>query len=140
MCAHPPPPAGGPAGRGGRRAEGRPAGMKSPAELGLHAADRAIGGKIGRPLLAVGSLMNESMALAVIDSVDPICVVFHVPDAIVLNLRRNPPHVRGESTLPVLVGLPDEKDLPRKTKVESADTRIDSATGDRPLAGAASKS
>ena len=88
-----------------------------------------ISGRIGRPLIAAGSLVTDSMVLATIDSVDPMCVVFNVDQNSVLNLRRNPPHVHGESALPVLVGLPDEKDFPRKTKVESADTRIDPATG-----------
>jgi RND family efflux transporter MFP subunit len=88
-----------------------------------------ISGRIGRPLIAVGSLASGSAPWATIDSVDPMCVVFNIDQDSVLNLRRNPPHVRGESTLPVLVGLPDEKDLPRKSNVESADTRIDPATG-----------
>ena len=88
-----------------------------------------ISGKIGRPLIAVGSLVTDSMPLATIDSVDPMCVVFNVDQNTVLNLRRNPPHLQGESALPVLVGLTDEKGFPRKSKVESADTRIDPATG-----------
>ena len=88
-----------------------------------------IGGRIGRPLIAVGSLVNESMPLAAIDSVDPMCVAFDVSEGTILELRRNPPHLRDGPALPVLVGLKDEKGHPRKTKVESAETRVDPATG-----------
>ncbi|MGO9110376.1 MAG: efflux RND transporter periplasmic adaptor subunit [Thermoguttaceae bacterium] len=88
-----------------------------------------IGGKIGRPLIAVGSLVSDGMTLATIDAVDPMCVVFDVDQHSVLKLRRDPPRVHGELALPVLVRLTDEKGYPRQSKVESADTRIDSATG-----------
>jgi RND family efflux transporter MFP subunit len=88
-----------------------------------------ISGKIGRPLIAVGSLAADSMALATIDSVDPMCVVFEVDQKSVLSLRRNPPRVLGEPALPVLIELSDEKGFPHTSKVESADTRIDPATG-----------
>ncbi len=123
----------------------RASGERTEAEAALHAAQAAsdiaklalertrvsapISGKIGRPLVAVGSQVTESMPLATIDSVDPMCVVFNVDQNSVVNLRRNPPHLQEGSALPVLVGLSDEKDFPRKTKVESADTRIDPATG-----------
>jgi RND family efflux transporter MFP subunit len=88
-----------------------------------------ISGKIGRPLIAVGSQVTDSLSLATIDSVDPMCVVFNVDQVSVLNLRRNVPNLQGESALSVLVELPDEKGYPHKTRVESADTRIDPATG-----------
>ena len=101
------------------------------AQLNLAATRLAapIGGRIGRPLIAVGSLVTESMALATIDSVDPMCVVFDVDTLTVLGLRRNPPKSYGESGLPIFVGLQGEDGFPRKAKFESADTRIDPATG-----------
>ena len=40
-----------------------------------------IGGKIGRPLIPVGSTVTDSMPLATIDSVDPMCVAFDVDRA-----------------------------------------------------------
>ena len=88
-----------------------------------------ISGKIGRPLIPVGSLVADPMPLATIDSVDPMCVAFDVDQRTVLALHRHPPPGDGESVPPVLVQLADEKDFPRKGKVESADTRIDPATG-----------
>jgi len=83
-----------------------------------------IGGKIGRPLVAVGSLVTDGMSLATIDSVDPMCAAFDVDQATLLKLRRDPAHRDTESEMPVLVGLSDEKGYPRKSKVESADTRL----------------
>jgi RND family efflux transporter MFP subunit len=87
-----------------------------------------ISGRIGRPLVAVGSLVTDAMPLAAIDSVDPVCVAFKVDERTLLELRRNPPHLQGQSALPVLVGVIDEKGYPHKSKVESADTRVDPAT------------
>jgi RND family efflux transporter MFP subunit len=88
-----------------------------------------ISGKIGRPLVPVGSLVADTKSLAPIDSVDPICVAFAVDERTLLGLRRNPPRFHGEPGLPVLVGLADEKGFPHKAKFESADTRVDPATG-----------
>jgi RND family efflux transporter MFP subunit len=87
-----------------------------------------IGGKIGRPLIPIGSLVTDKMPLATIDSVDPMCVAFDVDEPTVLRLRRSPPRRDGELQPPVLVGLPDEKGFPRTSKVESADTRINPNT------------
>ncbi len=88
-----------------------------------------IGGRIGRPLVPVGSLVTDTKALAAIDSVDPMCVAFDVPERTVLELRRNPPHLQEGPALPVLVALSDEKGFPHKSKVESAETRLDPKTG-----------
>ena len=85
-----------------------------------------ISGKIGRPLIAVGSLATDGMSLAAIDSVDPMCVAFDVDERTVLELRRNPPHLQGGPALPVLVALQDEQGYPRRTTVDSADTRLSS--------------
>ncbi|MGO9112680.1 MAG: efflux RND transporter periplasmic adaptor subunit [Thermoguttaceae bacterium] len=86
-----------------------------------------IGGKIGRPMVPVGSLVTDSMPLATIDSVDPMCVAFDVDQNTILKLRRDPTHHDGEVGLPVLVALSDEKDFRYKGKVESADNRLDVA-------------
>ena len=99
-----------------------------------------IGGRIGRPLVPVGSLVTDTKALAAIDSVDPMCVAFDVPDGTVLELRRNPPHLQEGPAMPVLVGLSDEKGFPHKSKVESAETRLDPGHGGSPLAGPAAES
>jgi RND family efflux transporter MFP subunit len=88
-----------------------------------------ISGKIGRPLVPVGGLVADATPLAVIDTVDPICAAFDVDESTVLDLRRNPPRVDGRSDLPVLIALADERGYPHKSKVESADTRIDPAKG-----------
>ncbi|MGO8749620.1 MAG: efflux RND transporter periplasmic adaptor subunit [Thermoguttaceae bacterium] len=84
-----------------------------------------IGGKIGRPLVPVGSLVTDKMPLAAINSVDPMCVAFNVDEQTILKLRRSPSRRDGESWLPVLVQLSDEKGFPHASKVESADTPIE---------------
>jgi len=86
-----------------------------------------INGKIGRPSVGVGSLVDIGKSLATIDSVDPICVVFQVDERTALELRRN--HRYPEAGQPVFVGLPDEKGFPHKACFESAAIRIDPATG-----------
>ena len=68
-----------------------------------------IGGRIGRPLVPVGSLVTDTKALAAIDSVDPMCVAFDVPERTVLELRRNPPIFQEGPALPVLVGVKRRK-------------------------------
>jgi len=83
-----------------------------------------ISGKIGRPLVPVGSLVTDSIVLATIDLVDPMGVAFDVNQETLLKLRRDPARHDGELGLTVLVGLSDEKGFPRKSKVESADTRL----------------
>jgi multidrug efflux system membrane fusion protein len=89
-----------------------------------------VAGRISDRLLGVGSLATaNTTSLATIDSVDPICVAFDVDERTFLKLRRSPSRRDGEPGLPVLVQLTDEKDFPHKSKVESADTRIDPATG-----------
>lgn len=88
-----------------------------------------ITGSIGRPLLPAGSLVLNTTTLATIDSVDPIGVAFCVPQNTVLSLRRRPVDRHQESAIPVFIRLSDEISFAHEGKLESADTRIDPATG-----------
>lgn len=90
-----------------------------------------IGGLISRPLLSAGNLVQaDSMSLATICSVDPMCVSFDVDERTVLNLRRNNfVKAGGEPALSVLFALADEQDFPHHGKLDSTDARMDQATG-----------
>jgi RND family efflux transporter MFP subunit len=84
-----------------------------------------VSGKISRPTISVGSLVESGKTLATIDSVDPICVAFAVDERTALELRRN--HRYPEAGQPIFVGLAGENGFPHKASFESADTRVDPA-------------
>jgi len=91
-----------------------------------------LGGTIGRPLVGAGdTVVAEKTLLATITSTDPVYVVFQLNERTYLRLRRMKPDnaAKWPAGLPILCGLIDEKDLPRRGVVESSDVQFDPSTG-----------
>jgi RND family efflux transporter MFP subunit len=93
-----------------------------------------VGGTIGRRLLGSGSLVKaDDAVLATIVTQDPMFVYFDIDERAALRLRRalraGNPNAKEWSSLPVAMGLSDEKGFPHSGKVESAASFIDPSTG-----------
>jgi multidrug efflux system membrane fusion protein len=90
-----------------------------------------IDGTIGRPVLTPGNLVQaDTMTLATIVQTDPIYVHFNVDERTLLRLRRlgAAGKIKPDS-LPLFMGLTDEKGYPHKGIVDSFDNRVDPNTG-----------
>jgi RND family efflux transporter MFP subunit len=99
-----------------------------------------IGGRISRPLVTVGNLVNPGggeTLLTNIVSVDPVYVYFDVPERALSGYRQ---HFRkGEKKgaeralkdlrIPVSVGLEGEEGYPHKGEIDFADNRVNPSTG-----------
>jgi RND family efflux transporter MFP subunit len=91
-------------------------------------------GTVSGPVLGLGNTaVADTTLLATIVSTDPICVAFEVDQGTVLHLNRqgHEGKIKDQAWLgpSVAVGLPDEKDFPRRGKIDFVDIRIDAATG-----------
>jgi len=126
------------------------AGVRAEAEAGVRVAEASreiaalnlaftkvaapVGGTIGRLLLRTGSLAKaDDAVLATIVTQDPMLVHFDIDERTALSLRRalraGKPNAKEWATLPVAMGLSDEKGFPRTGKVESADSQVNPTTG-----------
>ena len=93
-----------------------------------------VSGTVGRLLLRTGSLVKADDAiLATIVTQDPMLVHFDIDEKTALGLRRalraGKPNAKEWATLPVAMGLSDEKGFPHTGKVESADSQVNPTTG-----------
>ncbi|HWY87638.1 MAG TPA: efflux RND transporter periplasmic adaptor subunit [Gemmataceae bacterium] len=93
-----------------------------------------VNGIIGRLLLRTGSLVKADDAiLATIVTQDPMLVHFDIDERTALGLRRalkaGTPNAKEWATLPVAMGLTDEKGFSHSGKIQSADSQVDPNTG-----------
>ena len=92
-------------------------------------------GRVSGPVLGQGNVaVADTTRLATIVSTDPACVTFNVDEGISLRFNRRKSERReskGEAWvgLPVAVGLADEKDYPRRGKIDSIEVQFDMGTG-----------
>ena len=86
-------------------------------------------GRISRSMLDAGNLITaDKTVLATLASTDPMYVYFDIDERTALVLRRNAAK-NPATSFPVECGLPGEEGFPHQTKVESAEGRVDPATG-----------
>ncbi len=94
-----------------------------------------ITGRIGRKLVSEGNLVAaDQTLLATVVSTDPIHFYFDIDERSFIAYTRmtadgNRPSGRDVGGFEVLAGLLDERDLPRKGRMEFLDNRIDPASG-----------
>ena len=90
-----------------------------------------IAGKITQPAKTEGNCaIADSTILATIYSVDPIHVAFDVPQRTGLYFARMKPEARAKALAePIQLALADEKDWPRRGKVEFTGVRVDPEKG-----------
>ena len=96
-----------------------------------------ISGQIGRPLITRGNLVGpESGPLARIVQLDPIWVVFSVPEDIFVSLRQEAV-AQGEQLDPtglrLTLRLPNGSDYPHTGEIDYAASEIDPRTGTIPV-------
>jgi RND family efflux transporter MFP subunit len=102
--------------------------------LGFTQVRAPFAGTVSGHVLELGdAAIADTTPLATIVSMDPMFVAFDVDQRTVLHLNRlrHEGKIKGGSWLgvSVAVGLPDEEDFPRRSKIDSVDIRIDAATG-----------
>jgi RND family efflux transporter MFP subunit len=93
-----------------------------------------IDGKVSRRMIDPGNLVKaDDTVLTTIVSLDPVYAYFDLDERSTLKAQRL---VREgkikwslDSTLPVFMGLADERDFPHKGNIDFADNRVDSDTG-----------
>jgi multidrug efflux system membrane fusion protein len=111
-------------------------------ELGFTKVTAPISGKISRPQVAVGDLVNAGggeMLLATIAPVDPMYVYFDVDERALLRYRRDSRKGNGKEgaqqpalkdlQIPVYVALEGDQGYPHKGVIESADNSVNPGTG-----------
>jgi RND family efflux transporter MFP subunit len=88
-----------------------------------------ITGKITRPLLTVGNLIQaDQTRLATIYSVDPMLVAFEVDERTILSLLRLK-RERQQPAMPIRMGLAGEEGFPHRGKVDSTGIHVDPQSG-----------
>ncbi|MBL8833190.1 MAG: efflux RND transporter periplasmic adaptor subunit [Rhodospirillales bacterium] len=103
--------------------------------LGFTDIRSPITGRIGRKLVSEGNLVAaDQTLLATVVSTDPIHFYFDIDERSFIAYTRmtadgNRPNGRDAGGFEVFAGLLDERDLPRKGRVEFLDNRIDPASG-----------
>jgi RND family efflux transporter MFP subunit len=89
-----------------------------------------ISGRIGRRLVDPGNLVRaDETPLAVLVSLEPIHVYFHVDERTLLHLLRSRRDAGRDEKLPVAVALAGEEGFPRQGVMDFADNRVDPDTG-----------
>ncbi len=84
-------------------------------------------GRISRSLIDPGNLVTaDKSVLATLASTDPMYVYFDIDERTALTLRRN---LAPAASLSVSCGLTGEDGFPRHSTVDSAENRVDPATG-----------
>ncbi len=103
--------------------------------LGYTEIRSPIAGRIGRKLVSEGNLVTaDQTLLASVVSTDPIHFYFDIDERSFIAYTRMTadgarPSGRDAGGFEVFAGLLDERDLPRKGRVEFLDNRIDPASG-----------
>jgi RND family efflux transporter MFP subunit len=93
-----------------------------------------ITGKIGRPTLTAGNLVNQDQTqLATLVSIDPVHVNFDLDERTYLRIARlwrdGKLKLENETQLPVQMGVADETGFSRQGKVDLVDHQVKPATG-----------
>lgn len=118
-------------------------------DLGFTRILAPISGKISRPLLTEGNLVNAGggeTLLTTIVSVDPVYVYFGVDERSLLRYRRNfnkgrkptdPLPPLKDLKIPIDVALDGDEGHPHRGVIDFADNRVDPGTGTMQVRGAA---
>lgn len=85
-----------------------------------------ITGKASRPEITVGNLVDSTPVLTTVVSQSPLYLSFEADEASYLSFIRG---TDKNASIPVEMGLADEKDTPYKGKILSFDNRIDPDSG-----------
>ncbi|MFO0844874.1 MAG: efflux RND transporter periplasmic adaptor subunit [Gemmataceae bacterium] len=87
-----------------------------------------LSGRVGRPLVSSGGVVNAASPLVTVSSMDPVHVTFDIDEGTALRLVRGP---KGKKPAEpdVQVGLADEEGLPHRGRLDLSDLRIHPATG-----------
>jgi multidrug efflux system membrane fusion protein len=113
----------------------RAAMQRAELELGYTEIRAPIAGRIGRTLVTVGNLVGqgEPTLLTTIVQVDPVYVVFEVPERDYLAQQRR---IREQGVasdagfhVPLFVALEDERDYPHEGRIDFRDNVVDPETG-----------
>jgi RND family efflux transporter MFP subunit len=89
-------------------------------------------GKVGQALVTPGNLVREGdTLLATIVSTNPVYADFDVDERTYLTMRKALSGDKGgkDAEVPALLGVGDEKDFPRRGKVDFIDNRVDPSKG-----------
>src|SRR5262249_2337352 len=126
------------------------AGDRAEAEAGIHVARASrdlarlnleftkvlapVSGRIGRRPVGPGALVRaDDPPLATLVVADPLYATFPISERTALQLLRAAQEAKPQATpadkVPIVVGVGDEKDFPRRATLDFMDNRVDPQTG-----------